>query len=119
MADESLKTIKQKLTEFNKLVKQGKELTAVQEQELRTLRAQKEELSSISGWIYYKLEDLEKAQKFLEASLEIIYDNAVVLEHLGDLMMKGNKSKDARNYYLRALELDKNNPTLIRKTSPE
>ena len=71
------------------------------------------------GWIYYKLEDLEKAQKFLEASLEIIDDNAVVLEHLGDLMMKGNKSKDARNYYLRALELDKNNPTLIRKTSPE
>ncbi len=50
MADESLKTIKQKLTELNKLVKQGKELTAVQEQELRTLRAQKKELSSISGW---------------------------------------------------------------------
>ena len=50
MADESLKTIKQKLTEFNKLVKQGKELTAVQEQELRTLRAQKKELSERSKW---------------------------------------------------------------------
>jgi len=50
MADESLKTIKQKLTELNKLVKQGKELTAVQEQELRTLRAQKKELSERSKW---------------------------------------------------------------------
>jgi len=34
-------------------------------------------------------------------------------------MMKGNKSKDAKNYYLRALELDKNNPILIKKASPE
>ena len=32
---------------------------------------------------------------------------------------KTNKSKDAKNYYLRALELDKNNPILIKKASPE
>ena len=55
----------------------------------------------------------------MEASLEIMDNNAVVLEHLGDLMMKGNKSQDAKNYYLRALELDKNNPVLIKKVSPE
>jgi Tfp pilus assembly protein PilF len=41
------------------------------------------------------------------------------LEHLGDVLMKDKKLKEAINYYKRALALDKDNPILIEKVSPE
>ena len=71
------------------------------------------------GWIYFKLNQIEKAKEYLESSLEISKDNSVVLEHLGDVLMKDNKQKEAINYYKRALALDKDNPILIKKVSLE
>ena len=34
------------------------------------------------GWVYFKLDDLKKAKKYIQQSIEIQGDNAVVLEHL-------------------------------------
>ena len=71
------------------------------------------------GWIYFKLNKIDKAKEYLESSLEIVKDNSVVLEHLGDVLMKDNKQKEAIDYYKRALALDKDNPKLIKKVSLE
>ena len=71
------------------------------------------------GWIYFKLNENDKAREYIETSVGIKGDNAVVLEHLGDIFMKLQKVDDAMDYYQRALELDKNNAQLIKKVFPE
>ncbi|MDP7331143.1 MAG: tetratricopeptide repeat protein [Candidatus Marinimicrobia bacterium] len=71
------------------------------------------------GWIYFKLDNPKKAQAYIESSININGENAIVLEHLGDVLMKIQKSDDAIDYYKRALSLDKNNPRLMKKVSPE
>ena len=50
MADDSVKTIKERIKLLRDLKKEGKELSAIQEQELRTLRAQKKEYAGLSKW---------------------------------------------------------------------
>ena len=50
MADQSVKTIKERIKLLRDLKKEGKELSAIQEQELRTLRAQKKEYAGLSKW---------------------------------------------------------------------
>jgi predicted negative regulator of RcsB-dependent stress response len=42
-------------------------------------------------------------------------ENAVVLEHLGDVLIATDQTDEARTIYLRALDLDKNNDVLKQK----
>jgi predicted negative regulator of RcsB-dependent stress response len=42
-------------------------------------------------------------------------ENAVVLEHLGDVLIATEQPDEARTIYLRALDLDKNNDLLKQK----
>ena len=62
---------------------------------------------------------MENAQSFIEASVKISDNNAIVLEHLGDILMKNNKYADAKDLYKRALALDKDNLRLKEKVSLE
>ena len=71
------------------------------------------------GWIYFKQKNFKKAQLYIEKSLEINEENAVVLEHLGDVMIKINRPSDAKDLYRRALLLDKSNQRLKLKVSSE
>ena len=71
------------------------------------------------GWIYFKLKNFKKAQDYIEKSLRITNDNAVVLEHLGDVMMRINRLTEAKDLYRRALLLDKSNQRLKVKASSE
>jgi len=71
------------------------------------------------GWIYFKQNNFKKAQHYIEISLKINNDNAVVLEHLGDVLMKFNRFSDAKDLYRRALSLDKSNLRLKEKVSSE
>jgi len=71
------------------------------------------------GWIYFKQKNFKKAQLYIEKSLEINEENAVVLEHLGDVMIKINRPSDAKDLYKRALLLDKSNQRLKLKVSSE
>ncbi len=50
MADDSVKTIKERIKLLRDLKKEGKELSAIQLQELKTLRAQKKEYAGLSKW---------------------------------------------------------------------
>tara|TARA_B100000965_G_scaffold10219_1_gene7944 strand:+ start:6927 stop:8558 length:1632 start_codon:yes stop_codon:yes gene_type:complete len=69
------------------------------------------------GWIYFKLNDLEKAKEFIGEA--IVYDesSSVVLEHYGDVLIKLNEIDEALIFYNKALDLDKENEKLIQKIS--
>ena len=58
------------------------------------------------GWIYYKQGRFQDAYRELLRSAELIPDESVVLEHLGDVLMKLDRPLEARGYYRIALALD-------------
>lgn len=64
------------------------------------------------GWIYYKLGMYEDAEKHIGQSLSIRTESAVVLEHLGDVYHKMMKYDKAREYWLKSLQMDKNERVL-------
>ena len=67
------------------------------------------------GWIYFKLNNAQKALYYIRRSIELEGENAVVLEHLGDVLIATDQMDEARIIYLRALDLDKNNDVLKQK----
>ena len=67
------------------------------------------------GWIYFKLNNAQKALYYIRRSIELEDENAVVLEHLGDVLIAAEQPDEARTIYLRALDLDKNNDLLKQK----
>ncbi len=67
------------------------------------------------GWVYYMLNDYEKAKEFVQKSLDIEPDNATVIDHMGDIYYKlGNKAK-AKEYWEKAYSLDKTIKNLEQK----
>ena len=69
------------------------------------------------GWIYFKLNDFDKAKEFIGEA--IVYDDtsSVVLEHYGDVLIELNEIDEALIFYKKALELDEENMKLIEKIS--
>ncbi len=59
--------------------------------------------------------NIEKALTFIHKSVELENDNAVVLEHLGDVLIANNRIEEALIYYLKALDIDKDNEILQQK----
>ena len=58
------------------------------------------------GWIYYQQGNFDDAYDELLRSAELLPNESVVLEHLGDVLMKLNRPVEARGYYQIALALD-------------
>jgi len=58
------------------------------------------------GWIYYQQGNFDDAYDELLRSSELLPNESVVLEHLGDVLMKLNRPVEARGYYQIALALD-------------
>jgi Tfp pilus assembly protein PilF len=69
------------------------------------------------GWIYFKLNDFDKAKEFIGEA--IVYDetSSVVLEHYGDVLIELNEIDEALIFYKKALELDEKNIKLAEKIS--
>jgi len=67
------------------------------------------------GWIYYKLKEYEKARDYIEMAIEEGGENAVMLEHLGDILFMSGKQLQAEELWKKALELDSENNTLLQK----
>ena len=63
------------------------------------------------GWVYYQMGEYERAREDLERAASIAED-AVILEHLGDVYMKLNEPEKARQVYEKALEYDTENKGL-------
>ncbi len=71
------------------------------------------------GWIYFKMGKLKLALKFIQESVQIENTNAVVLEHLGDVLTSGDRLSEAADIYKQAFELDQENMRLKGKAFPE
>ncbi len=66
------------------------------------------------GWILYQMEKYEEALADLKRATEIVED-AVILEHLGDVYKKLNDIDKARDAYQRALEYNIKSKVLKKK----
>ena len=66
------------------------------------------------GWIYYRLGRYEEALADLQRALELVED-AVILEHLGDVQAAMNDREQALLNYLKAFGLDPKNRKLLKK----
>lgn len=58
------------------------------------------------GWIYFKMGRYPESREQLEKATELHPDDAVILEHLGDLYRAMNLREKATSAYRRVLELD-------------
>ncbi len=55
------------------------------------------------GWAYFKLNRLEEAELYLTKAARINHDDAVILEHLGDLYRELGQAARARDYYEKSM----------------
>lgn len=70
------------------------------------------------GWIWYKLEDYNKAHYYIQKAISIDGEgNAELMEHMGDVLFMLGKKEDALEYWKKALELDSSNESLKNKVS--
>jgi tetratricopeptide (TPR) repeat protein len=66
------------------------------------------------GWVYYKMGEYEKALNDLERAVSLVED-AVILEHLGDVYIELKQPDKARAAFHKALEFDPANEQLKAK----
>ena len=55
------------------------------------------------GWVYYKLEDYERAVEYLEKAVELLPYDSTVNDHLGDAYWRVGRIKEAKFQWERAL----------------
>ena len=79
------------------------------------------------GWVYYRLGDLENAERYLRQALKMleeggeeqdefdVEERSVILEHAGDIARSMGKENEARRHWGRALELNPGNQTILEK----
>ena len=67
------------------------------------------------GWIYFKLGNVSKAHHYINSAVDSDKSNAVVLEHLGDVLTSKKMYQEAREIYRQASELEPDNARLRSK----
>jgi tetratricopeptide (TPR) repeat protein len=67
------------------------------------------------GWVYFKLNDYDKAKLYVEKAMDVGGENAVMLEHLGDILYKMGQQTKAKEVWQEALKLDSKNDLLKQK----
>jgi tetratricopeptide (TPR) repeat protein len=54
--------------------------------------------------VYYKKGEFEKAVKYLQKAVQIVPNDPIMLEHLGDAYLKLNDKTNALKYYKESLK---------------
>lgn len=67
------------------------------------------------GWVYFRLNDLEKAGRYLSEAAARISDDPSIQEHLGDLEAKKGQKAEALLHWRRSLTLSPDEPEKIEK----
>jgi tetratricopeptide (TPR) repeat protein len=67
------------------------------------------------GWIYFKLKSYKLAKQYIEKSLSINSNSAVVLEHLGDIYNAMKDNPNALKFWKQSLEKNPDNKALKEK----
>ena len=55
------------------------------------------------GWVYYQKGMFSKALETLRKAADLLPNDPVVMEHLGDALVKNNRKKEAIDYYKKSL----------------
>lgn len=58
------------------------------------------------GWVYFKMGDYIQARVYIEKSLKVGGDKAVILDHLGDIAFKQGNKDEAMKIWQKAFDLD-------------
>lgn len=67
------------------------------------------------AWIFYKMGQMDSAQVYIERAIEVLDNDPVVFEHLGDILVAQNETGPAIEAYEKSLELGIDDPERIRK----
>jgi len=59
------------------------------------------------GWAYFRLGDMENAEKYLLESVSVVSNDPAILDHLGDLYLKLGQLEKARDYWTDAVRISK------------
>jgi tetratricopeptide (TPR) repeat protein len=65
------------------------------------------------AWAYYKLGRYQEALVEMKRAVEVVPDDPIFFEHLGDIFLTHNLLSDAREAWMRSLELDPKNRKLL------
>ncbi|SVC63571.1 uncharacterized protein METZ01_LOCUS316425, partial [marine metagenome] len=69
------------------------------------------------GWILFRIGNNTMALDYIKQSIEIENDNAIVLEHLGDVYKSNNNISSAKTYWKKAFNINPGNEELEKKLS--
>lgn len=67
------------------------------------------------GWIYFRMENLDEAERAIKKAIDLGSRSAVIHEHLGDVYSKMEDHEKAVEYWKKALEIDEDNQGLREK----
>src|SRR6266581_2148524 len=67
------------------------------------------------AWAYYKMGRFQEALAEMKRAVAVVPDDPVFLEHLGDIFLTQNLGGEAREVWLRSLELDPTNHKLAER----
>ena len=86
----------------------GESLDKAKELALKAMELDSENAAYLDtvGWVYFKLGDFDRAQRFIKASVDTGESSAEVLEHLGDVYEKLGNLQEAKKWWKQALEKD-------------
>jgi tetratricopeptide (TPR) repeat protein len=86
----------------------GEDLERAKELALEAIEAEPENAAYLDtvGWVYFKLEDYDRARRFIRASIDIGNASGEVYEHLGDVYEKLGNMSEAKKWWKQALDTD-------------
>jgi tetratricopeptide (TPR) repeat protein len=67
------------------------------------------------GWVYFRMNDLNRAAGYLEEAHRLLPDDPTIAEHLGDVYRKMGKNKETLRLYREALERNPDSEGLKKK----
>ncbi|MGH7256559.1 MAG: tetratricopeptide repeat protein [Nitrospirales bacterium] len=67
------------------------------------------------GWALFKLGKHEEALAEIKCAASLVGDDPVIFEHLGEIYLVMNRMEEAKEAWVRALELDPSNRDLIKR----
>ncbi|MES0372048.1 MAG: tetratricopeptide repeat protein [Mariprofundaceae bacterium] len=71
------------------------------------------------AWVYFKNGNYQKAIETQALAIKQISDDPVMFEHMGDMLWKSKKEREARDQWEKALQLKHSDPGLIKKKIAE
>lgn len=67
------------------------------------------------GWALFKVGRVDEALQEIRRAAELVKDDPVIFEHLGEIYLTQDQQEDAKDAWIRALTLDPKNEKLLRR----